>query len=432
MNFKQIIKEYSKCQLSYDGKEPLRLPEIATVIALRKYIKNAGLSCVLQSSEEGKIKGNDPSVLYCFVENSHLTYHYTNSEGHEVTSGEAITYSLAFDHADSKILSYFQDPDFKGNKLTLEQVWLLFAEKQDKLTEALLIDKFLRLYPKHGFVARLIHEARPSIHSLYFHVLEALRHSHLNLHKPRESKKRDGKKFRVKGNVLAVHQGPSADEETLKFGFKRNPDVNFLINYWDDGCLQVLANKSKELPDVDLGHVWDRIFEFYKERMSKKIVPLSTLKWVLEDSFNPLLTLSFEDILGLKPSIFYGTRNKTHSVLLNPKVYLVNYEDLSEEQWESLDSVGLSMLDLFEITTKRKEQEVDLPAIIFYGKSTRPGKTHKLFLIDKSVKFATTLKEKFLQALNNHGTSLMESPTSSPTPSQNPASNSKTTSPTPS
>jgi hypothetical protein len=143
------------------------------------------------------------------------------------------------------------------------------------------------------------------------------------------------------------------------------------------------------------------MMEHYQQIFQKKVVSLSTIKWVLEEKKSPLLHLTFEEVLNLNPHSYYGVRGKTHDVLSEKEKYLVPCSELSKDQWKALDLVGLSLWDLMEMTTQKSATELSVPGIVFYGKHTRPTKGHQLYLTDKAVKVSTVMRRKLIGLLNN-------------------------------
>jgi hypothetical protein len=401
--FEFVLKNHKECVVYYNEKARTRLTTLATLISIRQVIKKSGATAHFQPvdniSEFEDSAESDWSKVYCYLdvkkEGTVLLYSHFDEE--HVYGVANITYTHEFANDENGILSQIDSHE----EVPLDDLWLMVTgNANNKLLKALIADRLIQFYNNRvGLVDNLIKTAHPNIFNIYLHVLDYCKRHRLRIHTPKK-KAKDSHKVKKKGVVVTINQTDTFDDTYLKYGFERHPEAGFIINYWNDGVMQIMNSKEPEFRHVDLLQSFNLLMEEFRHKLEKKIIPLSTIKWVLKDNQNPLLEFEFEQFLNLKPHVYYGTRSNTNSILNKKDVYLVDYEEFTPEMWSELDSIGLNLYDLLEITTKKSVDELLIVALIFYGKQHRPNMAHKLFSIEKGVKLSSILRQKFIKMLN--------------------------------
>jgi hypothetical protein len=404
--FETVVKNHKQCVVFYNEDARRKLTAVATLIALRETVRRLGVHCEIKPLKDRvefeHISFDDWSKVYCYVDfkgdSANLIYSHYDKE--HVYGFTKIGFTHAFPAHDCAAIE--EACDHKHAKaIELSHLWVVMKNHPDDMViKAIVCDRLIQFYHKHqGLADYIIKNSYPNVYSIYLHLIDYAERHRLNLFK-KGKKPQSNKKLRLQGSVVTINQESNVDEKYKEFGFQKYPEATFLVNYWNDGVIQVLTNTHTETRHHDLAHTYDVLMEDYQDKFQKKIIPLSTIKWVCQDNTNPLFTLEFESLFDLQAHIFYGTRSTANHVFAQKHVYFVDYEDLTEAQWKDLDSLGLSLYDLLQLTTHKTPDELIISALLLYGKAHRPNKTHKIFSIEKGVKLSSLLKSRLIKKLN--------------------------------
>jgi hypothetical protein len=404
-SLKPLFVNHKRCVVYFPESARTNLRTVATLIAIREAVKKLGASCTFERvagrTHFDEMSESDWTTVYCYLvdKKDKSVLHYSYYDNEHVRGACKIDYTDSFPPQDAGAIDESRTHKRLKN-ISLENLWVMTSPNPDnKLIKAMISDRLIQHYHKrHGLTDSLIDNALPNVFSIYLHTIDYLKRHRLNIFMKKNVPQ--SSKFKMKGAVVTVNQTNNTDKNYLDMGFKRFPEAEFIINYWNNGIMQLQSNKDTNNKTVDMSHAYDLLMEDWGDKLEKKIIPLSTIKWVLEDINNPLITLDFNDILSLKPHMYYATRSTTNHVLANREAYITSYEEFTDEIWEELDAVGISLYDLLELTTERSEDLMTITAFLFYGKSHRPNKAHKLFSIERGVKLSAIIRNKLVGLLN--------------------------------
>lgn len=143
------------------------------------------------------------------------------------------------------------------------------------------------------------------------------------------------------------------------------------------GLLQVSCNpfkKDRKLKGVNLGELAQEVLKPYESNLKKRIIPLSTLKWLSEISVGPeSIGFTFKDFDGLFGGKF--TFLEGGDELLNKVKPIMNkpFSELSEEQKQLLDKIGINAWDYIQANSGGHKCITNISGLNFLGRKTRPS-----------------------------------------------------------
>jgi hypothetical protein len=404
--FESALKKQKDCVLYFNKKAKSSLSTLATLLALRNIVKKSGASFkfhLTDSREEfDTMAETDWSKIYCYLEVAEkgLNLLFSHYEGEHIYTASKISYKSAFSSPEVQAIE--QAENYKHIKqVTLENLWLMVSVNPDsKQIKAMIADRLIYNYSSNTtIIDSLMRSSKDSVYSIYLHVLDYCKRHKLRIFSPKNTAKKNAR-LRVEGTVVSINQADNNDLTYLNFGFEKHPEAEFIINFWNNGIFQVMSKGSNETNHVELPRIYDLVIEEMLRTLETKIIPLSTIKWVLEQNTNELVNYTFEQFLELKPHLYYGTRSNTQVVINDKEKYIIGIDELTPEMWEKLDSIGISLLDLLQLTTKTDDNSLTIIGFLFYGKAHRPNKAHKLFSIEKGVKLASQMRHRIVKLLN--------------------------------
>jgi len=134
--------------------------------------------------------------------------------------------------------------------------------------------------------------------------------------------------------------------------FRVHPDADFLVLLWPMGLLQASCNpfkKERELKGVNLGQIAQEVLSEYEPALKKRVIPLSTMKWLSEVSVGPdsvgFTFKDFDALFGGKFQMIEGGEeviDKLKPIMDKP------FSELTEQEKSMLDKVGINMWDFIQ------------------------------------------------------------------------------------
>jgi len=158
--------------------------------------------------------------------------------------------------------------------------------------------------------------------------------------------------------------------------FRTYPDADFLIMAWPMGLLQVSCNpfkKERGLKGVNLGEIAQEVLSKWEGKLKKRIVPLSTIKWISETAVGPeSIGFTFKDFDAL-----YGEKlmfmDGGEEVLDQIKTMMdTPFSELTEDQRQMLDKIGVNAWDLLQSMSGGHKCITNISGLNYLGRAKRP------------------------------------------------------------
>jgi hypothetical protein len=400
-----ILPQFAKATIYYVSGQAMNINQVLNLIAIREKLLTHDFVVTLQPvdtpEQANQFAKYDLLTLHLYMETM-FSKNIINVRVPEETEGEFTNFIEILDVADmftpedTQALLRVADEADKLHKLQLHQLWELQDTKQSVVVDALIVNKlFERYLHKHHLLKYVLTHTQPTIHSLYYTVIDFLVRNHHPLGK--KQAKDITHANNLQGKVLVMPQEGDYNWDHSD-AFKLCPQAHYLINFWDDGRLQIVSNEEHQDVHKYLDQVYQIVMNPLKEKLVNKIIPLSVVKWVGD----AMLMNIFSRVMELHDTLFFGKRMILQSIKEDLDSYLQPWDKLTAEQAGKLDKVGINLWELFHLTDHKTNDEVRFYCIPFYGRETRPGKVHQLLLTTKAHKLSEMIRKRFIQHLNKH------------------------------
>ena len=442
-----LRKRYPKAEIYFHQD----LDGVTTAIAMKKYLENNGIDVVgahiiQYGDKEFAVKKNDAEgdVMPVLVDFAHgkpmfkiHTDHHDKQVGAEKgtsksfrqarsnveTISQVVSPKDLFPSSDILLINTVDSADFAKYGLSAEDVvnYLYRFDKEtplqkNKMLLGFVINKLLLAFKnKPGFLEGLVMNSEPSLLSILTNIKSWMKAT--NAPKPKELQKnaedyaKAMKDFpKVSDNIIFQYGGGSMfkpgsyDRYTP---FRNNPDADFLIMAWPLGLLQVSCNpfkKERELKGVNLGEIAQEVLGKWEGQLKEKKIPLSTIKWISETSVGPeSVGFTFKDFDALYGGKFM-MMDGGEKVLGNIKEMMdTPFTELSEEQKEMLDKIGINAWDLIQSQSGGHKCITNISGLNYLGRSKRPPSGSFKYDPEREdapyIKFLKMLSEEFRKKL---------------------------------
>jgi hypothetical protein len=442
-----LRKRYPKAEIYFHQD----LDGVTTAIAMKKYLEDNGIDVVdahiiQYGDKEFAVKKNDAEgdVMPVLVDFAHgkpmfkiHTDHHDKQVGAEKgtsksfrqarsnveTISQVVSPKDLFPSSDILLINTVDSADFAKYGLSAEDVvnYLYRFDKEtplqkNKMLLGFVINKLLLAFKnKPGFLEGLVMDSEPSLLSILTNIKSWMKRT--NAPKPTELQKnaedyaKAMKDFpKVSDNIIFQYGGGSMfkpgsyDRYTP---FRNNPDADFLIMAWPLGLLQVSCNpfkKERELKGVNLGEIAQEVLGKWEGQLKEKKIPLSTIKWISETSVGPeSVGFTFKDFDALYGGKFM-MMDGGEKVLGNIKEMMdTPFTELSEEQKEMLDKIGINAWDLIQSQSGGHKCITNISGLNYLGRSKRPPSGSFKYDPEREdapyIKFLKMLSEEFRKKL---------------------------------
>jgi len=446
-----LRKRYPKAEIYFHQD----LDGVTTAIAMKKYLENNGIKVVdahiiQYGDKEFAVKKNDAQgdtmpVLVDFAHGKPMfvihTDHHDRQAGAEDTKSkqfrgarsnvetisQVVSPSDLFPSKDIFVISMVDSADYAKNNITPEMV-MNYIYKLDKETGidknktvlGLVTNKLLLAFKnKPGFLEELVMECEPSLLNIFHNIkrimVERGYTDELGLEKNKEdyvSQMKSHRNVNLDGSIIVQYGGgsmikPGAYDRYTPF--KNNPEADFLVIAWPMGLVQASCNpfkKERELKGINLGEIAQEVLSFWEPELKKRIVPLSTIKWISESSkefSKESVGFTLKDFEAL-----YGNKIKSmengEEYMNRIKVMMEKpFSELSESEMSILDSIGVSAWELIQANSGGHKCITNISGLNYLGRNTRPPQGKYKYNPDAEdspyVKFTKMVQDKFVKAL---------------------------------
>ena len=443
-----LKKRYPKAEIYFH----LDLDGVTTAIAMRKYLEDNGIKVVgahtIQygdkefSVKKGDAEGDTMPVLVDFAHGKPMfvihTDHHDRQVGAEAgasksfrqarsnveTISQIVSPKDLFPSSDILLISTVDSADFIRQGITPEEVvnYIFRLDKdktlqKNKMLMGLVINKLILAFKnRRGFMESLVMDSEPSLLSIFNNIKKWMKQTNAEtpdvLQKRSEDYLEQMKKYpktHVEDGIIFQYGAGS-----MKTGsydrytpFRVNPDADFMILMWPMGLLQVSCNpfkKDRKLKGVNLGEMAQDVLKPYEAQLKKRVIPLSTLKWLSEVSVGPesvgFTFKDFDALFGGKISFLEGGDEilaKVKPVMDKP------FSELTEEQKQLLDKIGINAWDFIQANSGGHKCITNISGLNFLGRKTRPSEDPYRYDPDKPdvpyIKFMRQIGSKFFHKL---------------------------------
>jgi hypothetical protein len=418
-NITQLKKRYPKAEIYFHQD----LDGVTTAIAMKKYLEDNGINVVgvhiiQYGDKEFSIKKNDAKgdtmpVLVDFAHGKPMfvihTDHHDSQVGVEKgtstqfrgarsnvqTMSQVVSPKELFPSSDILLISTVDSADFLRQNLSPDDVinYLFRLDKEkslerNKMLMGLVINKLLLAFKnKPGFMEEIVMNSEPSLISILNNIRSWMDSNSSPkpevLQKNAENYIQSMKTYsnmNVEDGVIYQYGGGnmfkpgSFDRYTP---FKNNPEADFLVMAWPMGIVQASCNPYKSgrnLKGVNLKDIAMESLGKWEDQLKVKMVPLSTLKWVSEETAgSDSVGFTFEDfnaIYGGKLSLLDNVGEEAANKL--SKIMSKKFSDLTEDEMSILDKFGLSAWDIIISNSGGHKCITNVSGLNYLGRSKRP------------------------------------------------------------
>ena len=448
-DIKALAERYPKAKIYFHQD----LDGVTTAIAMKKYLENNGIKVVdseiiQYGDKEFSVKKTDAhgDIMPVLVDFAHgkpmfviHTDHHDRQAGADETGSTSFRSSRSnvetisqivspkdiFSDVDLRLISTVDSADYAKYNITPEQVmnyiFRMSRDKsllQNKFAMGLVLNKLLLAFKnKPEFLQNLVMNSEPSLISILNQVKNEMEDRNLpspsQLEKNKESyvqQMKDSPNVKVLDNIIVQYGGGSM----MKPGsydrytpFRNNPEADFLVIAWPLGLLQASCNpfkKDRELKGVNLGDIAQEVLSKWESQLKEKRVPLSAIKYISESNINPeSVGFTFKDFKALYGDRFYGMENGEQLLDVIQKTMEKPFTDLSENDFELLDKIGVSAWDLIQANSGGHKCITNISGLNYLGRSKRPPQGGYRYNSDNEaapyVKFLLMLQKEFVRIL---------------------------------
>lgn len=443
-----LRKRYPKAEIYFHQD----LDGVTTAIAMKKYLEDNGIDVVgahviQYGDKEFAVKKNDAQgdtmpVLVDFAHGKPMfvihTDHHDKQVGAEKdasksfrqarsnveTISQIVSPKEIFPSADILLISTVDSADFVRQGLTPEDVvnYLFRFDKEktlekNKMLLGLVINKLILAFKnKKGFMESLVMDSQPSLLSILTNIKNWMKKTTADdvsvLQKRSDDYLEQMKKYpKVRVEDGIIFQYGAGSMKTGSYDrytpFRINPEADFLILMWPMGLLQASCNpfkKDRQLKGVNLGQIAQEVLGEYEDKLKKRTIPLSTLKWISEISTGPesvgFTFKDFDALYGGKIAFMEGGEkilSKIETIMGKP------FSELKEEEKQLLDKIGINMWDFIQANSGGHKCITNISGLNYLGRKTRPSEDPYRYDPDKPdvpyIKFMRELGGKFVEKL---------------------------------
>lgn len=451
-----LRKRYPKAEIYFHQD----LDGVTTAIAMKKYLEDNGIDVVdahvIQYGEkEFSVKKNDAQgdtmpVLVDFAHGKPMfvihTDHHDKQVGAEKgasksfrqarsnveTISQIISPRDLFPSTDVLLISTVDSADFIKQNVTPEDVvnYLFRYDKEkslqkNKMLMGFVVNKLLLAFKnKKRFLENLVLDSEPSLLSILGNIKSWMKQN--NAPTPEElqynaddyaGSMKDFRNLEYSDGIITQYGGGdmrkpgSYDRYTP---FRTYPKADFLIMAWPMGLLQVSCNpfkKDRSLKGVNLGEISKSVIKKWESQLKDRVVPLSTIKWISETAVGPeSVGFTFRDFDALYGERFMFMDNGEQMLEKIKTMMDTPFAELSEEQRQILDKVGVSAWDLLQSMSGGHKCITNISGLNYLGRSKRPptgnyrydptkeDAPYIRFLKSLALEFKKTLKEKIKES----------------------------------
>lgn len=443
-----LRKRYPKAEIYFHQD----LDGVTTAIAMKKYLEDNGIEVVgahviQYGDKEFAVKKNDAEgdtmpVLVDFAHGKPMfkihTDHHDKQVGAEKETSKSFRQARSnvetisqvvsprdlFPSQDILLISTVDSADFVRQGLTPEDVvnYLFRLDKEKSLSKnkmllGLVINKLILAFKnKKGFMEGLVMNSEPSLLSILNNIKSWMKATNAESEDVLQ-KRSDDYYQQMKNYPKRVYQDGIIFQYgagSMKSGsydrytpFRVHPEADFIVLLWPMGLLQASCNpfkKERQLKGVNLGEIAQEVLAEYEPGLKKRIIPLSTLKWLSEVSVGPesvgFTFKDFDALFGGKFQMIDGGEEiieKLKPIMNRP------FSELSEEEKSMLDKVGINMWDFIQSQSGGHKCITNISGLNFLGRKTRPSEDPYRYNPDRPdvpyLKFMKDLGKKMVEKI---------------------------------
>jgi hypothetical protein len=417
-DIKALSNRYPKAEIYFHQD----LDGVTTAIAMKKYLEDNGIDVVgahviQYGDKEFSVKKNDAlgdtmPVLVDFAHGKPMfkihTDHHDKQVGAEKETSKSFRQARSnvetisqivsprdlFPSSDITLISTVDSADFVKQGLTPENVvnYLFRLDKEKSLSEnkmllGLVINKLILAFKnKKGFMEDLVMNSEPSLLSILNNIKSWMKATNAESQDVLQ-KRSDDYYQQMKNYPKRVYQDGIIFQYgagSMKSGsydrytpFRVYPEADFIVLLWPMGLLQASCNpfkKERQLKGVNLGEIAQEVLAEYEPALKKRIIPLSTMKWLSEVSVGPdsvgFTFKDFDALFGGKFQMIEGGEEiieKLKPIMDRP------FSELSEGEKSILDKVGINMWDFIQSQSGGHKCITNISGLSYLGRRTRPS-----------------------------------------------------------
>jgi hypothetical protein len=445
-DIKALSNRYPKAEIYFHQD----LDGVTTAIAMKKYLEDNGIDVVgahviQYGDKEFSVKKNDAlgdtmPVLVDFAHGKPMfkihTDHHDKQVGAEKETSKSFRQARSnvetisqivsprdlFPSSDITLISTVDSADFVRQGLTPENVvnYLFRLDKEKSLSEnkmllGLVINKLILAFKnKKGFMEDLVMNSEPSLLSILNNIKSWMKATNAEsqdvLQKRSDEYYQQMKNYpkRVYQDGIIFQYGAGS----MKSGsydrytpFRVYPEADFIVLLWPMGLLQASCNpfkKERQLKGVNLGEIAQEVLAEYEPALKKRIIPLSTMKWLSEVSVGPdsvgFTFKDFDALFGGKFQMIEGGEEiieKLKPIMDRP------FSELSEGEKSILDKVGINMWDFIQSQSGGHKCITNISGLSYLGRRTRPSEDPYRYNPDRpDVPYIKFMKEVGMKMVN--------------------------------
>jgi len=443
-----LSKRYPKAEIYFHQD----LDGVTTAIAMKKYLEDNGIDVVgahviQYGDKEFAVKKNDAEgdtmpVLVDFAHGKPMfkihTDHHDKQVGAEKETSKSFRQARSnvetisqvvsprdlFPSQDILLISTVDSADFVRQGLSPEDVvnYLFRLDKEKSLSKnkmllGLVINKLILAFKnRKGFMEDLVMNSEPSLLSILNNIkswMKATNAESLDVLQKRsedyhEQMKNYPKRVYQDGIIFQYGAGSMKSGSYDRYTpFRVHPEADFLVLLWPLGLLQASCNpfkKDRQLKGVNLGEIAQEVLSEYEDGLKKRVIPLSTLKWLSEVSVGPdSVGFTFKDFDALFGGKFQMIEGGEDVITKLKPIMDKPFSELTEEQKSMLDKVGINMWDFIQSQSGGHKCITNISGLNFLGRKTRPSEDPYKYTPDKPdvpyIKFMKDLGKKMVEKI---------------------------------
>jgi len=443
-----LSKRYPKAEIYFHQD----LDGVTTAIAMKKYLEDNGIDVVgahiiQYGDKEFAVKKNDAQgdVMPVLVDFAHgkpmfkiHTDHHDKQVGAEKDASKSFRQARSnvetisqivspkdlFPSPDITLISTVDSADFVKQGLTPEDVvnYIFRLDKEKSLSKnkmllGLVINKLILAFKnKKGFMEDLVMNSEPSMLSILNNIKSWMKATNAEpvdvLQKRSEEYHQQMKTYpkRVYQDGIIFQYGAGS----MKSGsydrytpFRVHPEADFLVLLWPMGLLQASCNpfkKERQLKGVNLGEIAQEVLGEYEGALKKRVIPLSTLKWISEVSVGPeSVGFTFKDFDALFGGKFQMIEGGDEILDRLKPIMDKPFSQLTEEEKLMLDKVGINTWDFIQSQSGGHKCITNISGLNFLGRKTRPSEDPYKYNPDRPdtpyIKFMKDIGRKMVEKI---------------------------------
>lgn len=448
-DIKALAERYPKAKIYFHQD----LDGVTTAIAMKKYLESNGIKVVdseiiQYGDKEFSVKkmdaqGDTMPVLVDFAHGKPMfvihTDHHDRQAGAEDTGAKSFRPSRSnvetisqivspkdiFPETDLRLISTVDSADYAKYDISPEQVMnYIFrldkdkSARENKFALGLVLNKLLLAFKnKPKFLENLVMNSQPSIYSILDQIKTEMKGR--NLPGPEQLKRNQQdyvEKMSYSPNVkfedgIIVQYGGGSMMKPGSYDrytpFKNNPDADFLVIAWPLGLLQASCNpfkKERELKGVNLGDIAQEVLSKWEDQLKGKMVPLSTIKYISESKITPeSVGFTMKDFKAIYGDRLQDNPNGERVVKKLSEIMDIPYKELSEKQFEILDSIKVSAWDIIQANSGGHKCITNISGLNYLGRAARPSDDPYKYNPESDdapyIKFVKMLQREFVTKL---------------------------------